>query len=59
MDSARIVAAVKEVVERESEIRKRIREASNPFGDGRASGRIVEILRQTSENLPRPTALSV
>jgi len=46
MDPARIVAAVKEVVEHESEIRKRIREMPNPFGDGRASERIVEILKQ-------------
>jgi len=59
MDSARIVAAVKEVVERESEIRKRIRETSNPFGDGRASERIVEILRQIGKRMPHPTALSV
>jgi len=59
MDSARIVAAVKEVVEGESEIRKKIREAPNPFGDGRASERIVEILRQIGESLSRLTALSV
>jgi len=45
-DLIKIVNTVKEVLEHEYEIRRRIEMAQNPFGDGRASERIVGVLKQ-------------
>jgi len=45
-DPIKIVSAVREILERELEIRIRIERAINPFGDGRASERIVKIIKE-------------
>jgi len=45
-DPIKIVNTVKEVLENESEIRIKNETAQNPFGDGRASERIVDVLKQ-------------
>jgi len=46
-DPVRIFSSVKEVLNNESEIKRRIEKSPNPFGDGRASERIVEIVKRT------------
>jgi len=47
VDAAKIVSAVREILENESEIRRRIENSPNPFGNGKASEKIVEILEET------------
>ena len=44
-DTQKIVKTVKEIIENEEEIDKKLRKLSNPFGDGKASQRILEIIK--------------
>jgi len=44
-DPVKIVRAVREILENESEVRNTIESAPNPFGDGKASERIVEAVK--------------
>jgi len=49
-DSRRIVEAYRYVVERREEIIRKIRSVENPYGDGRASERIANILKRLVED---------
>jgi UDP-N-acetylglucosamine 2-epimerase len=48
-DTQKIVGIAKEIIEREEELNKKFSKLPNPFGDGRASERILEIIRKPTE----------
>ena len=44
----RIMETAREIMDKRQEIRERIRESSNPFGNGKASIKIVDIIRTST-----------